>query len=123
MQSQTKKISAWVLSSVLLITASLIDLTGVVQSWWVNQDKHFHLVIFALFMVVTKFMFPKLTLFKVALITFGLGILIEVLQATFTHGHRKFDLYDIAFNLLGVALGLLILLVYKGFDSAPPANT
>ncbi|MBI9066024.1 MAG: VanZ family protein [Salinivirgaceae bacterium] len=49
-----------------------------------------------------------------SLITFALGLLIELLQALFTHGHRHFDLNDIYFNLIGIALGLAVLLVYKG---------
>ncbi|MBI9066021.1 MAG: VanZ family protein [Salinivirgaceae bacterium] len=114
MKTPTKKLIAWLLIIVIVITASLIDLTGVVKSWWVSQDKHFHLAIFALFMVVTQLLFKKLSLFKISLITFALGLLIELLQAWFTHGHRHFDLNDIYFNLIGIALGLAVLLVYKG---------
>jgi glycopeptide antibiotics resistance protein len=108
------KLVLWLLIIILIIATSLLDLTGVVKSWWVDQDKHFHLVLFALFMVVTKLLFKNLSLFKISLITFCLGLLIELLQAYFTHGHRKFDVYDLTFNLLGVALGLFILLVYRG---------
>ncbi len=111
---KNKKLIAWLLIIVILITSALIDLTGVVKSWWVDQDKHFHLVLFALFMVLTALLFKKLSLFKISLITFSLGVLIELLQAWFTHGNRQFDLNDIYFNLIGIGLGLVILLVYKG---------
>jgi hypothetical protein len=110
----TKKLHAWRLIILSLIVALLIDLTGVVKSCWIDQEKHFHLVVFALFMVVTKLLFTNLSLFKISLITFVLGMLIELLQALFTGGNRQFDGYDIAFNLMGIALGLLILLVYRG---------
>jgi glycopeptide antibiotics resistance protein len=114
MKPQTKKLITWLLIVILLITTSLIDLTGVVKSWWVDQDKHFHLAIFTLFMVITQLLFKNLSLIKISLITFGLGMLIELLQAWFTHGKRHFDLYDVLFNLLGIALGLVILLIYRG---------
>jgi len=111
---QTKKLLSWLLIVAIILIASLLDLTGVINSWWADQDKHFHLVLFALFMVLTKLLFTNLSLFKISLITFALGLLIEILQTLITNGTRKFDMYDIAFNLLGVALGLLILLVYRG---------
>ena len=113
MSIQTKKLLVWLTIILLLIASSLIDLTGMVKSWWVNQDKHFHLAIFALFMVITQLLFKNLSLFKISLITFVLGVLIELLQAYFTHGNRQFDAYDVLFNLLGIALGLLLLLVYR----------
>ncbi|MDA3893456.1 MAG: hypothetical protein PF517_17465 [Salinivirgaceae bacterium] len=68
MKTPTKKLIAWLLIIVILITASLIDLTGVVKSWWVDQDKHFHLVLYALFMVLTALLFKKLSLFKIPLL-------------------------------------------------------
>ncbi len=108
------KLVLWLLIILLIITTSLLDLTGVVKWWWVDQDKHFHLILFALFIVVTQLLFTHLSLVKISLITFALGLLIELLQAYFTNGNRRFDMYDVAFNIIGIALGLLILLVYRG---------
>jgi glycopeptide antibiotics resistance protein len=68
-------------------------------------------------MVVTKLFFKNLSLLKVSAITLALGLLIEVMQKFFTGGKRQFDGYDIAFNLLGIALGLVVLLVYRGVEN------
>jgi len=68
-------------------------------------------------MVVTKLLFTNLSLVKISLITFALGLLIKLLQALITNGTRKFDIHDLGFNLMGIVLGLIILLVYRGVEN------
>jgi hypothetical protein len=97
----------------IIIMSSLLKNEPVHLALKGEQDKLLHIIVFFGFLLYTKLLFKNLSLFKISLITFALGLLIELLQAWFTHGNRQFDAYDVLFNLLGIALGLLLLLVYR----------
>ncbi len=114
MQAKDKKLISWILIVVSLLICSLITLPGEIGELWKHHDKDFHLLVFALFMVVTRLFFKNLSILKISLITFSLGLLIEILQGVITIAHRQFDLYDILFNVIGIGLGVVILLIYPG---------
>lgn len=109
----TTKHILWILIILLIVIPSLLDLSAVITVHWIDQDKYAHLSIFALFMVVTQLLFSKLSLLKIAGLSFLLGLAIEVLQEFLTHGTRHFDANDILYNVLGVLLGGLLLVIYK----------
>jgi glycopeptide antibiotics resistance protein len=120
MNNHSKKFIAWILIVLLILIPSLIDLKGVVKTFWADQDKHFHLITFALFMVVTNLLFSGWKLWKIVGTTFLLGFIIEILQELLTQGNRQFHVADIIYNLIGIGLGLTLILIYRGIQNGTP---
>lgn len=122
MNNTRNKFIVWIIIIILILIPSLVDLKGVVKNFWADQDKHFHLVTFALFMVITNLLFKSLKLWQVAGITFLLGLAIELLQEFFTDGNRQFHINDILYNLIGIGLGLVLILIYRGIKHNPSSS-
>jgi len=101
-----------VLLTVFLTIASLITVNKELQLHVKFSDKITHAVAYCI-LGTSWFLSLKrnLTLFKntlfVAFFLFIYGIVIEVLQGTFTT-NREADLYDILANLVGIILALVI---------------
>ncbi len=113
MSPQNKKFIIWITLTLLIIAASIIDLRSIVKTYFIDQDKIFHIIIFTMFMVVTKLLLTKLSIIKNAAITFALGLLIELLQKYLPIGMRHFTFNDIIANTIGIALGVALLLLMK----------
>jgi glycopeptide antibiotics resistance protein len=91
----------------LLLLISLIDMRPYVHVFIHNQDKLFHLLVFALLLGFSKKLVPAFSMRQSALFLVGFGLLIEILQKLITHGLRQFSFYDVLFNLMGISLGWL----------------
>jgi VanZ family protein len=65
-----------------------------------------HFLTFLVFVPLTKFTFPKLNYLYLFLISFGFGLLIEILQHYLTNGVREFNLANLALDLVGIAVGM-----------------
>ena len=68
-----------------------------------------HFLTFLVFVPLTKFTFPKLNYLNLFLISFGFGLLIEILQHYLTNGIREFNLANLALDLVGIAVGMGII--------------
>ena len=68
-----------------------------------------HFLTFLVFVPLTKFTFPKLNYLYLFLISFGFGLLIELLQHWFTNGVREFNLANLALDLVGIVVGMVLL--------------
>lgn len=80
---------------------------------YVHITFHFVFTILWFFALRQKAAFKKIAL-KVFLYSIIYGILIEILQATFTLT-RKADIYDVLANTTGAGLAVLILYFYDSF--------
>ena len=76
-----------------------------------------HFLTFLVFVPLTKFTFPKLNYLYLFLISFGFGLLIELLQHWFTNGVREFNLANLALDLVGIAAGIAVCVVGKRVNS------
>jgi len=115
------KLALWLFLLGLILFFSLVDLRPYLHVFLKNQDKLFHLVIFALLIGLTKKLIPAFSLFQITTFIFSFGILIEVLQKLFTHGVRHFSFNDVLFNLMGIGFGLILLTLLQKFKAARPS--
>jgi hypothetical protein len=111
-KSSSIKFALWVLLILFIIVFSLVDFPASFSRYIKGYDKLIHLILFFLFFLYTRFSFSKLTLFQVAEISFLFGFLIEVLQHFFSNGTRHFDRVDLLYNIFGISLGVIILMLY-----------
>lgn len=117
------KIPVWVLMMCLLVVVSLLDVRPYLHVFMAHQDKFLHLLVFAFFMGVTRYLLPNLSMGWVAVLSFSIGLLIEVLQKYYTHGIRHFTLTDLFYNLMGIALGLILLILFRRFKAVKIPTT
>jgi len=117
------KLPAWILLTGLLIFLSLIDFKAMISAPMIQQDRFLHLLVFAFFMGVTRYLLPNLSMGWVAVLSFSIGLLIEVLQKYYTHGIRHFTLTDLFYNLMGIALGLILLILFRRFKAVKIPTT
>ncbi|MGJ5641786.1 VanZ family protein [Formosa sp. S-31] len=101
-----------------LLALCLIKLGPITEHAPSNSDKIFHFLAYCLLMLVWYLAFTKSFnwSFKKALInasvfSISFGLLVEILQGTFT-ATRHFDMLDVLANTSGVFLTLLVL-VFK----------
>jgi len=62
-----------------------------------------------LFVLLTRFTFPKLKWFWLVLIGLGFGLVIELFQLWFTGGAREFSWLDLGYDAVGIAVGMVLL--------------
>ena len=67
------KLPAWILLTGLLIFLSLIDFKAMISTPMIQQDKFLHLLVFAFFMGVTRYLLPTLSMGWVAFFLLALG--------------------------------------------------
>ena len=72
-----------------------------------------HFLTFLVFVPLTKYTFPKLNYLYLFLISFGFGLLIELLQHWFTNGVREFNLANLALDVVGIFVGIAVCVVGK----------
>lgn len=100
-----------------IFVLSIIDVDNILFIQWSNIDKHLHLFVFAMFMIITKSLFNKLSILKISIILFCIGLFIELLQRYLGNGLRYFSILDVLYNCLGMLIGaILIYVFYKAFD-------
>jgi len=105
--------SRWLAVSWLLFISILFILPGsaIPRSHWFTQvylDKWVHIFLFAvlIFLWKSSFLFPRQTGILL-LISLAYGILVECVQELWVP-NRSFDVYDMAADLAGSILGILI---------------
>jgi len=84
-----------------------------------SADKYVHTTFHFVFTILWFFALYqntaiKKSLARVFLLSFGYGILIEILQSTFTQT-RKADVYDVFANATGAVLAILVLYFYDNY--------
>jgi len=104
------KIILWIFFIILTITLSLLsEPPGVfdfsLSKPWIIR----HILAFVLFVLLTRFTFPKLQWFWLVLIGLGFGLVIELFQLWFTGGAREFSWLDLGYDAVGIAVGMGIL--------------
>lgn len=68
-----------------------------------------HILAFVVFILLTKFTFPRLHFLWLVVIGLGFGLTIEILQLWFTHGAREFSLLDLWYDAVGIGIGMGII--------------
>lgn len=107
---------AWWVASVLLVGGVLVaSLAPLGAAFEVPRhvDKLEHLLAYAALAVWFAGLLERVRYGRIALALAGLGVLIEVLQGLMGAGRRA-DGWDLAANLLGIALGLAVAVRWTG---------
>jgi hypothetical protein len=113
MPTRQTKIILWFILIIFIITISVIDARTYIPLWFRVQDKFVHLIVFFVFFLYTRLLFPQWPVWFTLLFSTVTGIFTETLQLLFTQGHRRFDLIDITWNMYGILLAWLVLGVWR----------
>lgn len=68
-----------------------------------------HILAFVVFILLTRITFPKLKWYWLVLIGLGFGLSIELLQLWLTGGTREFSVLDLCYDVVGIAVGMVII--------------
>ncbi len=87
---------------------AVLDLKNHLVIYIANQDKYLHLITFSALFLLARFVFKALAPYKIALLLFLFGLLLEIMQELFSAGARHFHGLDLLFNMLGIAVAWLV---------------
>jgi glycopeptide antibiotics resistance protein len=100
----------WSIYIILIFTLALLpdnpkafDLS--LEKPWIIR----HILAFVVFILLTRITFPKLKWYWLVLIGLGFGLSIELLQLWLTGGVREFSLLDVGYDVVGIAVGMVLL--------------
>jgi len=101
--------------SICILILSFINVDSFPEIGSDYDDKIFHTLAYTMLTLlwfIAGLQWRKLDIFRISLLVFGYGMIIEVFQGVFA-AHREFEINDQVANLIGITLALPLFWLWK----------